>query len=455
MSAMKRLFRPPGLVLLAQVVLVGLWLWLSGRFVPMPVNDTPSYREFPWHSVHDALTHIRTPGYPAFLAVVAPGKNLAAVPIAHYLVYCLSVILFWRGLMSLGVANWPRAWVASALLYANILHGYVNTIASDTLAAALAIASVGLLFRAITKLTLGSLLMLATSVLATCLVRPAYLSLVVFVPILGVLLLICRRDGRLTGKQLSRSGGMLVAATFAPLLTYCGLRAIVVGQFGLVAFGGVNLIGIAGQFLEPEMVPQLPADLQPLAVFALEHQPPESKSDVDLMSDAPVLNYQRIENRYDWTIWDTFLPSAKATETEGGASTNSRLRRLAQAIIFDRPGMYVVYLAKAFRRAVYKIVGDTLLNPYCLALCLGITVQILLRILRWRMIPSEPERDPSGYRLLDVMTLTALLYAVCQMVVVILVCPPLGRMTDAMALFVPSLLMAILIDRKSATPSHD
>ncbi|MEZ6146568.1 MAG: hypothetical protein R3B91_14360 [Planctomycetaceae bacterium] len=35
-------------------------------------------------------------------------------------------------------------------------------------------------------------------------------------------------------------------------------------------------------------------------------------------------------------------------------------------------------------------VGDTLLNPYCLALCLRITVQILLRILRWRMIPSEP-----------------------------------------------------------------
>ncbi|MEZ6146570.1 MAG: hypothetical protein R3B91_14370 [Planctomycetaceae bacterium] len=48
--------------------------------------------------------------------------------------------------MSLGVANWPRAWVASALLYANILHGYVNTIASDTLAAALAIASVGCCF---------------------------------------------------------------------------------------------------------------------------------------------------------------------------------------------------------------------------------------------------------------------------------------------------------------------
>ncbi|MEZ6146571.1 MAG: hypothetical protein R3B91_14375 [Planctomycetaceae bacterium] len=73
-SAMKRLFRPPGLVRWP-VVLVGLWLWLSGRFVPMPVNDTPSYREFPWHSVHDALTHIRTPGYPAFLAAVAPGKN--------------------------------------------------------------------------------------------------------------------------------------------------------------------------------------------------------------------------------------------------------------------------------------------------------------------------------------------------------------------------------------------
>ncbi|MEZ6146569.1 MAG: hypothetical protein R3B91_14365 [Planctomycetaceae bacterium] len=86
--------------------------------------------------------------------------------------------------------------------------------------------------------------MLATSVLATCLVRPAYLSLSSSCRFLGVLLLIRRRDGRLTGKQLSWSGGILSLR----LCSAADVLRFAVGQFGLVAFGGANLIGIAGQF---------------------------------------------------------------------------------------------------------------------------------------------------------------------------------------------------------------
>ncbi len=445
---MNHLFRPAGWVLLTQMVAVGLWLWFTGRLEPVSVQDTPTYVAFSWNSPAEILGDFRTPGYPAFLAVVAPHDNFVAVPVAHYIVFCLGVIVFWWGLMALGGAGGRCAWVATALLYSNILHGYVATVASDTLAPALAIASVGLLFLAIIKPK--SLVLLALCVMATYLVRPAYLSLVLLIPLLGVAVQMSRRVERPTRRQLTQTFGVLLLTTMIPLLGYCSLRAVVVGRFGIVASGGVNLIGIAGQFLDQQTVASLPEDLQPLATRALTHRPPENENEIDLMTTEPVLNYQRIENRYDWTIWDVFYPAAVETDSTEVSSANSRLRRLAQEIIRRHPVMYAVYLAKAFRRAVYKVVGDSLLNPCCLGLSLLIMMAVVRRIL-WPRDPVKVDQDEQPvYRLLDVMLLTTLSFAVAQMLVVILVCPPLGRLTDAMALFVPALLMAILVERRAS-----
>ncbi|MGD9856143.1 MAG: hypothetical protein AB7U20_14460 [Planctomycetaceae bacterium] len=467
---MKGRLRPARVVLLGQMLLVGLFLQFTGRLQPQLVPDSQHYLEFSWDSPSAVLGQIRTPGYPAFLTLAAPGGNIGFVPEAHYVAYCLSVVVFAAGLKRLGVAEWPRMWTASALLYANILHGYVTTIASDTLAAALAVAAAGLLFSALHRPRF--LVPLGLCATAAWLVRPAYLSLVVQLPLLGAAVLLSRRSWNPEARRIARTALVLAATTLVPLIAYCTLRSAVVGRFGVVAFGGFNVIGIAGQFLDEPMVESLPVDVQPVARLALTRRAAADESDPRLMSDAPVLNYQRMENRYDHTMWNIFRPAAEQIEPSDASSVNTRLRRLAQAIIRERPMMYAVYLAKAFRRAVFKIVGDTVLNPYCLGLCLLIVGVDLFRILR--PVPSAVTNDASdrvqpssvqhrasrGAASLhsldsglwtrnspDLMTLTAFIHAACQLAVVILVCPPLGRMTDAMALFVPALLMTIFVDR--------
>jgi hypothetical protein len=279
----------------------------------------------------------------------------------------------------------------------------------------------------------------------------------VHVPLLGVAIPMSRSGERPAARRLARTAAVLLLATALPLLAYCTLRGAVVGRFGVVASGGFNAIGIAGQFLDESLVNSLSEDLQPLAKAALTRLSVQPEVDPALMSDAPVLNYQRLENRYDYTIWDTFYPAAEQSGPRDVSSVNSRLRRLAQEIIRHRPTMYAVYLAKAFRRAVFKIVGDSVLNPYCLLLCVLIGVVVVIRTLtpareRKRSMPQTPfaadrRQTGDGFNVLSVMTLTTLSYAALQMAIVILVCPPLGRMTDAMALFVPALLMAVLIDR--------
>ncbi len=492
---MKERLRSANSVLFGQMLLVGLFLGLSSRLQPALVPDTPLYTDFSWESPAAVLGNIRAPGYAAFLRAVAPGENRRFVPVAHYIAFCLAVLLFAAGLKQLGIGAWPRMWVASALLYANILHGYLMTVASDTLAAALAVASVGLLFLSLKNRR--ALVPFAVCVMAAYLVRPAYLSLVVQLPALGFAIVQSRRAQRPSAGELIRTAVVLASVTLIPLIAYCTLRSVIVGRFGVVASGGFNIIGIAGQFLDEEMAGSLPGDLRPLAQYALTHAPPEEGDPSVLMTDAPVLNYQRIENRYDRTIWDIFYPAAEQTESSAVTSVNTRLRRLAQEIIRQRPTMYAVYLAKALRRAVFKIVGDTVLNPYCLSLCLLITGVELFRILtptqygaagggdrseaadaraagaRVRSEADGPaatgpglpvgQTRPTGkgveaayatgqgsgprYDLLSLMTLTALSYAAFQMAVVILVCPPLGRMTDAMSLFAPALLMAFLVDR--------
>ena len=61
----------------------------------------------------------------------------------------------------------------------------------------------------------------------------------------------------------------LCSIAIVPFLLFCFLRWVVVGHFGLVSFGGMNIIGIAGQFLTEDMIPKLPETVQPLAVRVL------------------------------------------------------------------------------------------------------------------------------------------------------------------------------------------
>ena len=448
---MRRFVSPAAILLCSQMLGIGIFLWAVGKLIPVYKPDTPGYTLFPFSSWTESLSNPRTPGYPLFLRVVACiTPDYSAAPFMQFLAYCFGVILFNRGLRHVCPGEWRRTAISSSLLYSNILHGYVQDLTTDTLAAASGIGVAGLLLGRQTNPTRcwQALTAISLATFLTCLIRPAYLFLVVFVPLTGVFLSMIRLGRADTTKRNGKKAFVeLLPVTLVPLLAYCLLRWCVVGQFGLVSFGGYNLIGLSGQWLDEKVLPELPVASRPLAERALKRQRLVREQTLDAhVGDR--MNYTTLEMRYDETIWHVFQPAAEELYGADNRRINTELRRLATALVLARPKLYALWLAKSVRQAVRIVVSDLVTNPVYLLL----TITCVLAQIASNLAPSvarpqprtvEPDRaSPDGS-----LFLLAVPYAALQLLLVILVCPPLGRMSDAAAVLLPTILMSFLVHR--------
>lgn len=428
------------LLLLVQMGVVAGWLGWTGKLRPQLVPDSPGYVDFPWHSPRQALGHLRTPAYPAFLKATAfLGADQKGVPAAQMLLYFAAAAALFSALRQGTGATGVSLAAASGLLYANILQGYVSTVATDTLAAAAGIAACALTIRFVSRPSFFSAVGIAAAASAGWLVRPAYLFLVVLCPLLAWLIGRARREG------LPRAPGRIGLAlrvlvlTAGPLLAYCGVRSAVVGQFGVVSFGGYNLVGISGQFLTPADLDRLPADVRPIAETVLDQQASSTKP-VSPYDGEPPLHYLRLETRYDHTIWNEFQPAAERVVGVEPAAINPRLKTLGATLVRNHPRDYAVWLVKATRQGAKKLAWDFLDNPVGLVTSLLLAAVLALTAgLRGFAGSWTDEVDWAAFRIL---ILTTIAYAATSLAVVIPVCPPLGRFTDAAGVFAGSLSMA-------------
>ncbi len=418
-------------ILLLQAAAVAGWLGFSGRLDPVLVNDSGGYTDFPWHSWDAALTHIRTPGYPLLLLLLKQvDPSLGMAPLAHFLLYALAAVLFFIGLARLSGEPALACVAASTLLYSRILHGYVMTIATDTPAAAAGIATCGMLLWWLARPGWTTAAALATITLTGWLIRPANLFLVPLLPLLAFLL--CRYPPAHATRSRWWCAGMAAALAITPLFGYALLRYTTVGRFSVVSFGGYNLVGITGQFLQPDDLPRLPPDLNDLASGALVRRTSPERP-TSAYSDAPLLNYMRMETEYDATIWFEFVPVAR-TQAEGrNDEVNSRLRRLATRLLRVHGREYVIWLAKATRQAAKKVGWDFADNPFSLALILIAIARICLP-----GFLGAAGTPPNRAHVARLTLVIATVYLVLSLAVVIPVCPPLGRMTDACAVLLPA-----------------
>lgn len=424
-------------LLALQAVGVGAYLAGTGQWIPVEFPDTPSYANYPFTTFIEAFSYFRTPGYPLFLQFCQRfGANYRAVPWITYLIWVIAVVTFWRGLRTILSDPLARLLAASTLFYANTLLGYLPMLGTDTLAAALGIACVGTTLiwsQREPKPTLSFTFVISLLVSLSWLVRPAYVFLVPLTPLVGALVL--RRQGEGMGARARRRVVVLVFATFLPLLAYSGIRHAYVGEFGVVSFGGYNLIGLVGQFIDGQPTPWLTPAQQELvdAADANRRRPNER---YQTYSQLDRRNYARIENLYDVTIWTVYAPAARERFGTSDLAVNRGLGELGLTIVRHCPVDYVVWLVKATRQAVRKVVGDLAANPVYLAI-IGVLVgsQVLWTI---RFSGSDiPSHDGSGERLLFVIVVT---YLTFNLFLVILVCPPLGRFTDAGAVLAPTIL---------------
>ncbi len=106
-----------------------------------------------------------------------------AVPLAQYLLYCAAVVIFYCGLRAVRQGEIRNALVAGTLLYSNLLFFFVNGITADCLAATFAIAVLGfVLMRLGGYAGWPTLTAIAITTFLTWLTRPAYLFLILLVP---------------------------------------------------------------------------------------------------------------------------------------------------------------------------------------------------------------------------------------------------------------------------------
>ena len=291
--------------LMVQVIAIGGYLNWRGQFTPVLMPDSPGYLEFPFTSLSDALGNARTPGYPVFLKIIQQAYgDISPVPLVQFLCFCISVFAFYVGLRQFCHSNRMSVLCASSLLYANILHRHLHFIATDCLAGACGVLTISFLLMQ-TGQRRKFIYQLATGV-ATALcwfVRPAYLFLVLLVPLLGRVLEFINADGKgRSGK--GKGGGLFVQlslTTITPILAYCMLRFVLIGSFGIVSFGGYNIIGISGQFLDQNMVGKLPDDLQPLAKLALERRS-ALESPATSMEGLPRTNYMAPADKVFYSV---------------------------------------------------------------------------------------------------------------------------------------------------------
>lgn len=450
-----RILQRPFFWLAAQGCFVLFILWYLGKLTPVIANDTDGYANFPFHSLTAALSQTRTAGYPIFLYVANLfSSEHRAVPVLHFLVHFGAVSVFYAALRSQIHSQWIAMIMAGSLLYSNLLFRYLAVVSPDTLACSMAILNIACLFLVIQSPRKAVFwLGLMISLFATYQLRPAYLFLVPLVPMLGVVLLWLR--GQIDKQLLRKIKVGLVLAGVLPLLGFCCVRWHYVGHFGLVSFGGTQLIGVTGQFLTGEMIHQLPKELHTLAQNA--HEKKQKLIDnPNSQQDRNPLAYSTIESNCDTAIYHVFIPAAQELYGDDSKLINHRLSQLATAILRARPQLYALWLAKAFRQGIGKIVTEFVMNLINLAVvCLLLVAEgwyvFQRRLLQENGIDHLLKQVSDRYFIpMHVLGVVAVVFAISKLVLVMLVAPPFDRYMDAAGIFLPVVAVAILCYRIEA-----
>lgn len=435
--------------------LCGIGVW---RFVTLHrghllsaiwVEDTNGY----WNlsrvdTLAGLLSGNRTYGWPFFLKV--GGKFFEGfewVPTAHLLVFLAMVLLFWRALREFTGRPWLALAAAVPLFFTPLLE-VIPRLQADSLAGAMGLGSASLLLLLACRPKNRWLwVALGLFVFYTYQARPAYLYLVILVPLMGPLLRLCL--GPVAKKDLGRWAATLAALCLVPWLAFCTLRWVVVDHFGLVSFGGYNMIGVAASFLDPELIEQLPEAHRPLAQEILKER--EARNLIPFRQDGQTGKWY---DQYNINIWQIAIPTVRrlADEVVQQAEVNTQLVALSKELIRLRPRLAVKWMLDTFVNGAIQGVSNRL------TVWLTVLTIIAAPLAFWRhryggseggeleaahlalQVDSEAE---SWWRIFGFWIL-GLVYFFGGLALVAAVQIPIPRYIDAISLLLPSALSLTL-----------
>lgn len=423
----------------------------TGRMEPHLVPDSPSYLEYPFGSFDGMLRSIRTPGYPAFVQLVIATLGIKAVPVTQILIHATAAWMLMRELRAWGTPAVSQ-WVAGmAVALGCTALDNESTISTDLLAASLGVmTAVSLLAWVRTNRQWCPAVTTVTLSVAAISMRPAYLSLIPWIAVAGVLLWIYRY--RTTpGIPLTRSLTLTCAMSVCialPVLTWSAVRGIVVDDFGFLPFGHQNLAGLTVQFVSEDELMKVAKESESLSREILQSKERYRQAGYQLPAGDEGAT-MTIESRWDEYVWRIIQPAVDVIHPNDSIASHRAIATLNREIIAAYPFRYARWLLLAARRACWGTAANIVMQPvFLFAIGCAVAIKLLqtLRVpwpkaLRLKATADSTSQNQSG---LDVLFIVAITYFVVQIGFVILTSPPLGRFADAAAIFIPAWLAACL-----------
>ncbi|MCC9640778.1 hypothetical protein LOC71_00710 [Rhodopirellula sp. JC740] len=449
--------RPFLLTFLAAFFILMGTCWATNRFAPHLVPDSPSYTEYSFESARTVASQIRTPGYPALhrLARIAgEGHANQTMVLIHIALQAMAVTLLACELRAWGATRTATIIAAASLAIGCTFWDHVNTIATDAPAMSLAVVVGVLLLRTYRVASDGKWMALIGTIAAVVIfIRPAYLVLIPW----SFLIVLCRPPSLVSRRFVEAS--MVAVVPVVLVLAWCGFRFAAVSDFGFLPFGHQNMAAVTTQLLDADELESLPGDLGTLGANVAARRVEMAAADreySDGLDLRPVPNaeqradsYTTIENRWDAMTYMVVIPAAAELEPDS-VRQHQLLARMDQTIVTQYPTRYAKWFALAVRRGVWGSVADMIMHPIFFggallgiaSLCWGC----------WRLLsqPSEATLDTrmnaGRWRLLATLTVITLSYWLSNIAFVALTSPPIGRFSNAAAVWIPVLLTVVVAE---------
>ncbi len=422
--------------------------WLSGRLEPHFVSDSTSYLEYSLSSLDAIGRSIRTPGYPLWLMAIRGTIGLAFIPLAQVIVHATAASWFAIELRRQGMAHRLCLIAGVAIAVGCTAMDNISTISSDAIAASVGVlaATALLRFSDAADSWRWAAATVIFSVIAIML-RPAYLFLIPWLGVAGVLLGSVHKQSWRT----SLGNSLLVSiATFVLVLAWMGLRLVAVDDFGILPFGHQNLGGVLVQLVTDEELETLQGDAGKLGKSVVnEKQKLAATGHTFAAGEAGAT--MTIDGRWDEMTYFVVVPAAQAVAGDDPVAQHNAIKVMNKEIIRQFPRRYAVWVAKNGRRGMWAIAADMVMHPIFLT---GICCLVI-----W-LVYTAAVGKPCGVldsglamRSLTIITLT---YLMAKLGFVILTSPGIGRFSDAAAIFLPAWLAVVVVQFMSpgVTPNQ-
>lgn len=417
----------------------------NGELWAERVKDTANYEDMVSTGTPGGpLASARTIGYPILLRLAGWEQwGLERVPVAHALSYGLAMLVFWLGLRGYVGSGWLAFWATLPLVASPILR-IIRRVQPDFMGGVWSLVVLGVLFQLATgrrRWRKSLWLLLAFATFAAYQTRPAVIFLIGYVPLAAVLLWMAKhgfRDRRLRRFAIASSVAVLV-----PFFLFSGLRWLQVGHFGLVSYGGFQVIGVTTPMLDEQLAAELPEHLRPLAEGMVEQM---RRQGLATYEPGSPLDYWY--KYYTFYVLRVALPEArKIYEPDGPRplgliEINDAFTELSFAIIARRPGLYLDWIVRCSADAV----GRTLREPTVRWPSALLAIAGLSYLARRRRFEAPGPVARGRLRVLCGLALAAITYYSIQLLLVVSVEELLDRYYVCIVFLIPCSLCAFAFE---------